>query len=133
MIYAATLLAACILNREDYRVVLFSLLVALTHYLPLEYVTNYYLWYSICIFTELSVIGYCLISKLKQSLVLLPITILLLFSHIISLLTGSLVNYALIAPILEYLQIFSFIITSSTIITIIKGRIKCLQKFGCGY
>lgn len=133
MLYAATLIAACILNKEDSKVVLFSLLIALTNFLPLEYVTNYYLWYSICILTECSVIAYCLCSKFIQSYVLIPITILLLLAHIMCIFTGNVYSYGLIVPFLEYLQILCFVITSPTIITKIKGRIKCLQKYGCGY
>lgn len=133
MLFLFLTLVAIALNKEDLRLVLFCLLVACTKYLPLHLVTDYYMWYSVCILVESLVIVYCLKSKFHVSFVLLPITSLLLFSHLANLLFFKRESYVIIANTLEHMQILTFIISSHPIITKIKERMKCLMKSGCGF
>ena len=133
MIYAATFLAACILNRKDAKTILFCLLIALTQYLPIDYITDYYIWYMTCIMIDVAVVIFCFTSGLAASLPVQVVTTMLVASHFISVFYVRLPSYEIVAQSLEYMQMLCFVVTSPKIINTIKERMRCLLKFGCGY
>lgn len=134
MIYAAMLLAALFLNRLDKNVILLALLTALTRYLPMNLITDYYLWYSICLLAELFIMVLCIFSSSVVSSPLLLITSLLASSHILNFLYAVPDAYYVTAKYLEYMQMTCFVLVSPPIINYLKRKVKlCLQKYGCGY
>ena len=57
IIYPCLMIAALVLNRENKKALLLILLVALTYYLPMKLVADYYMWYGICIGAEIAIIA----------------------------------------------------------------------------
>jgi len=134
MIYAAILLAALYLNRADSVTIMLALLIALTRYLPTDYITNYYLWNFVCISSELTMVIICAYQTSIVSIPLLCITSMLGISHIINIIHPRFDSYYIVAQYLEYMQIICFVLVSPIIINYLKRKVKlCLQKFGCGY
>ena len=133
MLYAAILLAALYLNKENDLLILFALLTALTRYLPMEMITNHDLWYFICFMSELLIISLCLFRTTVVTYPLVFITGLLELSHVLNYLFPILNAYYVVANYLEYMQIICFILVSPPIINYLKRKLKlCLQKCGCG-
>jgi len=101
-------------------------------FLPYQLLIDYYyLWYCSVIVVD-GLIAWLAI-KLDDNLPLFVISALLCVLHATQCFYNKPFNYYILANCLELLQVISLIITSPIIITKIKGRIKCLQKFGCGY
>ena len=109
MLYAAILLAALYLNKENALLILFALLTALTRYLPMEMITNHDLWYFICFMSELFIISLCLFRTTIVTYPLVFITGLLELSHVLNYLFPILNAYYVVANYLEYMQMICFI------------------------
>ena len=126
------LLLALVLNKNSRNKILLVLALGAGFLAPVNLLVNYYyLWFIVVISME-SAICY-LALKLDENFPLFVVSLLLCFLHIIQCFYNKIFGYYIVANILELLQVISLIITSPIIITKIKGRIKCLQKFGCGY
>lgn len=112
IVYPCLMIAALVLNRENKETLLLLLLVALTYYLPMKLVTDYYMWYSICIGAEIAIIVASLLLISAASILNAVITFLLLSAHLASYFSDSFKNYHVLAISLEYLQMLCFIVIS---------------------
>jgi hypothetical protein len=132
-IYPCLLVIAAYLNKQNRESVLLLLVVALSYYLPMKYVEDYYLWYAGVILAELSVIALSLKLYQLATPAIACVTTLLTLSHITSMLTINVEIYSIVARYLEHLQMIVFIIFSPHIINKLKRKIQCLLlKYGCG-
>lgn len=112
IVYPCLMVTALVLNRENKKDLLLILLVALTYYLPTKLVTDYYMWYSICIGAEIAIIAASLLLISAASIPNAAVTFLLLSAHLASYFSDSFKNYHALAISLEYLQMLCFIVIS---------------------
>lgn len=131
MIYSVLLLLAIWLCRTERRMLLLTLLVGLSHYLPVEYITNRSAWFSACIAVETSITIIALYMNVPARLAIFGICSMLTVSHLISWVIHTNSTYYQIVQVLEHLELVPCIIFSNPIIQLIKERVKrCLpQKF----
>jgi hypothetical protein len=127
ILYPVMLIAAAYLNKVDSKATLLLLIVALSHYLPVKYIENYYLWYAAVISAELLVILLLLKFRVIASFPAVSITVLLLLSHITSHFATNLHLYSVVAKYLEHLQMLTFIVASPLIINKLKRKLRCLM------
>lgn len=127
VIYPCLMVAAAYLNREDVIGLLLLNIVAITHYIPMKIIENYYLWYAVVVCTELLVIFLSTRIKCNVSLIVICITSLLTLSHITSLFVDNISLYGIIAKYLEHLQMLAFVLASPLIIEKLKRKLRCLM------
>jgi hypothetical protein len=126
VLYPCIMIAAVYLNKDNAKSLLLLFSVALTFYLPVRMIENYYLWYAVVICAELLIIVLSTQIKCNASLPVLSITCLLLMSHITSLVATNTNLYGIIAKYLEHLQMLTFVVASPFIIEKLKRKLRCL-------
>lgn len=127
VIYPCLTIAAAYLNRNHLSSMWLLAIVAITHYLPVKLIENYYLWYAVVVCTELLVIFLSTRIKCNASLLVTCVTTLLTLSHITSYYADNVALYSIIAKYLEHLQMLTFIVASPLIINKLKRKMRCLM------
>lgn len=126
VIYPCLMIAAAYLNRDDVVSLLLLNIVAITQYIPVKIIENYYLWYAVVVCTELLVIFLSTRIKCNASLLVICITFLLTLSHVTSFFADNVSLYGIIAKYLQHLQMLAFILASPLIIEKLKRKMRCL-------
>lgn len=130
LIYSIMVALAILLNWRSTNLWLL-LVVASTYYLPVQLITDKYVWYAVCITVDLTVSGLAMYSKCLASKPLFSISVSLCISHFTSLLSKNPDTYFYVANYLEYLQIICFLIFSKGVLGFIKEKVKeCLKNYG---
>jgi len=127
VLYPCLLIAAAYLNRGSVSSLKLLSIVAITHYLPVRLIENYYLWYAVVICTEILVIVLSLRVKCYASLLVTCVTSLLLMSHVTSIFAENTALYGIIAKYLQHLQMLTFIVASPLLIEKLKRKLRCLM------
>lgn len=128
LLYPTLLLVAVYLNYGSKDSLLLSLVVGFSALLPMHLVTNYYIWYSICIGMEVGkmLLAYNLRTRIKFPIIFL--CGLMGVCHLLSYSNTFMTPYRTIIPALELLEILSCILFSHPILLYLKRKIKCRWK-----
>ena len=127
MLYLALFILAIWINRGHKKALLLVLMVGFSHYLPVKLITDFNLWYLVCIIAETSKIILSQTYKTHLRFPVSSICLLMISAHIISwYFDGVTQPYHFIIPYLEHLEIFCCILFSHTIINKISKEVKCL-------
>lgn len=125
--YFILLLIAIALNIGNKDSLLLTLVVGFSALIPMQYVTNYHVWYAICIGIELGKIflSYNLKTRIKYPVIFL--CGLMVMCHIISYYLTFILPYKIILPALEHLEILSCALFSSPILLKLKRTIRWIH------
>lgn len=124
MIYAAILILAVILNRSCKTSLLLTLAVGFSALLPMQYVTNYHLWYALCIGIEVGKIALAYNMKTRIKYPVIFLCGLMILCHIISYYVVFIEPYRIILPALEHLEIASCALFSKPVLLKLKRMIR---------
>jgi hypothetical protein len=127
---AIILLVAVALNYADKRNLLITLLVGFSMLLPMQLLEDsYYIWYGVCIGSELVKIVTARLFKSTISYPVMFLSSLMILCHCISFYFDGFTNpYHTIMPTLEYMELLVCILFSIPILKILIKRFKCLLK-----
>ena len=127
MVYAAILLIALWLNRSCKDSLLLTLVVGLSALIPMQYVTNYNMWYALCIGIEVGKIalGSSLKTRIKYPVMFL--CGLMVLCHFISYFISFIEPYRIILPALEHLEIASCALFSKPVLLKLKRMIRWIH------
>lgn len=128
--YSAILLIALWLNKTDKKMLILTLIVGMSFFLPVELIQTRPEWFMACIAAESFVLLSALFLKTKATFAIIGICSMLLLSHIITWNYLDIPNYAFIVPYLEYLEIIVCVLCSNTLLNYLKGMLRCqVQKY----
>ncbi len=120
MILASLLLTIAIwLNKDDMKMLLLTLLVGLSYFLPTELITNYYAWYFVVMTSEMVVMCSAICLKTRASLAITTICVMLLINHVNGLFFGGHLEgspYHFVIKYLEYIELLACSLFSTTIV-----------------
>ena len=122
------LIIAVILNRKYKRNLLLTLVVGFSGLMPMQMVTDYYVWWAICLGFETSKIFLACYLKVRASYPVMFLCGLMLGCHIALIFVDNLIPHTVIIPILEHLEIVSCVLFSHDILQYLKRKIACLWK-----
>lgn len=128
LLYPTLLVVAVYLNYGSKDNLLLSLVVGCSALLPMHLITNYHVWYAVCIGIEVgkTFLAYSLKSRIKFPVIFL--CGLMSLCHILSYTNTFMTPYKTILPALEHLEIISCIMFSTPILIFIKRKISCQWK-----
>lgn len=131
LVYTCVFLFAVYLNRNCNSSLLLALLVGLSYYLPVEMIRSQPFWFITCISMEIFVALSALSLVAYARYAVAGVAFMLAMSHTLFWEFRTLHTYYFIVNYLEYLEIISCCLFSTTVIQTIKERVKrCLpQKF----
>ena len=124
MIYAAILILALLLNRSCKESLLLTLVVGISVLIPMQYVTNYHIWYALCIGIEIAKIVLASSFKTRIKYPIIFLCGLMVMCHFISYFISFIEPYRIILPSLEYLEIASCALFSKPILYKLKRMIR---------
>lgn len=125
MILASLLLALGIwLNKDEKKMLLLTLLVGLSYFLPTQLISHYYTWYFVVMATEMIVMCSAICLRTKASVAIAIICAMLLINHVNGLFFGGHLEgspYYFVVKYLEYIELLSCSLFSTTIINKLRG------------
>ena len=130
MITALILTGLCILaNIGDKKMLLLSLMVCGSYFLPVHLITDRDLWYIVCLSAELTVLASAVLLRVPAIIAIVPIIFMMSAAHIIDYLAGSKVSspYRIVLHYLEYVEIACCLIFSHPILNNLKEYVKCYR------
>lgn len=110
---------------------LLTLLVGLSYFLPVHLITDRSVWYAVCIGAELFVLCSALLLRTKASVAIAVVCTLLLINHFNGLFfNGHLESspYQIIVPYLEYIELLACSLFSSKIINKLKEVFQHVRR-----
>ena len=119
--YPLLFILAVIANKDCKKGLLLTLMVGLSGLMPMQMVTNYYAWWTICLGFELFKLTVSVFFKIRMSYPLVLINGLLLSAHLSLLVTTNWVPHTIIVPALEYIEIISCLLFSKPLLLKLKG------------
>lgn len=125
LLYPTLLLVAVYLNYGSKDSLLLSLVVGFSALLPMHMVTNYHLWYAICIGMEVGKMFLAYNLKTRVKFPVIYLCGLMVICHVFSCTNTFMTPYRAILPALEHLEIVSCILFSYPILQYLKRKIKC--------
>jgi len=128
MLYVALLIIAIALNWSYKKNLLLVLVVGFSGLLPMQMVTDYYAWWTICIGFELFKIGLAVYLMTRISYPVAFLCSLMLACHLIIMFAINQAPHTIIVPALEHLEILSCILFSHPALLYLKRKIKCRWK-----
>jgi hypothetical protein len=108
-----------------------TLAVGVSYFLPVDYIHNTCAWYAACIASELSVFAIAYSIKTKASNIIMLLCSMLTLGHINGwLFHGYLLEspYHIVVPYLEYLELLSCSLFSTQITNNLKGLVKWIWQ-----
>jgi len=125
--YFVLLFFAIALNIGNKESLLLTLVVGFSALIPMQYVTNYNLWYAICIGIEIGKIflSYNLKTRIKYPVIFL--CGLMVLCHGISYYLTFILPYKIILPALEHIEILSCALFSTTILLKLKRMVRWIH------
>lgn len=123
--YYILLLTAVYLNYGSKDSLLLSLVVGFSALIPMQLVTNYYVWYSVCIGIEVGKMALAYNARTRIKYPVIFLCGLMVMCHVLSYTNTFMTPYRVILPALEHLEILSCIMFSTPILVYIKRKIRC--------
>ncbi len=126
MVFLALLAIALWCNRACTSGFILSLVIGLSAfaYLPMSYITDRDMWFSVCLYADILIAGIALLLKIRASIPVITISLMLCVGHLIDWCQASDHTYYIIANYLEYLEIIVCIIFSPTLLNYIRKKIN---------
>lgn len=128
MIYFSLLILAVVLNRRENSYLLLTLVVGLSGMLPMYLLTDWYVWWSVVIGAEVLKILLSFKYRTYLSYPTIFLSSIMLTCHLMLIVSSNWQPHTKIIPVLELLEIVSCVIFSSSLITLVKRKIKCRLK-----
>lgn len=128
MAYYILLLLAFWLNRKDDRTLFLILIVAASVLFPYKQITDYDAWYAAVCIAECLIIFSAYRIKSDSSSTLIVISVMMFIAHMTNYFEYSPKTYKSIILFLEHLHLLTFIITSGSVMTIIKRKLQWIVQ-----
>ena len=103
---------------------LLTLLVGLSYFLPVHLITDRSVWYAAVMCAEMTVLVAALFLKTRASVIVATVCIMLEINHLNGLFFGGHLDgspYSLIVPYLEYIELLACSLFSQKILNKMKG------------